>query len=42
MHAWLLALLMVFGSWRVAYVTLEDRGTSSEVRAMDGGIIPPR
>ena len=43
MHAWLLALLMILGSWGVGYVTLDDgdgRG-GPQVRAMDGGIIPP-
>lgn len=44
MHVWLLALLSIFGSWGVGYVTLDDGDglRPSDVRVMDGGIIPPR
>jgi len=43
MHVWLLALLAIFASWGAAYVSLAegDGLGGSQVRAMDGGIIPP-
>jgi hypothetical protein len=43
MYAWLLALSMLLGSWGLVYVA-PDSGRSladTEVRTMDGGIIPP-
>lgn len=40
MHVWLAALLVLLGSWEVAYVTFGEGG--GEIRAMDGGMIPPK
>jgi hypothetical protein len=43
MHVWLMALLAILGSWGAAYVSLDDADHlgGPQVRAMDGGIIPP-